>query len=854
MLDILYFVFIAPLEYLMRTVFDWGLGISHSYGVAIVVMSLVVNTAVLPIYNRAEAWQEQERALKKGMQRREEMLRRCFKGQERFAYISALYREFGYSHTMTLKSSVGFLLQIPFFIAAYHLLSNMTVLNGQGFWILRDLGAPDALLCVGSVQINVMPLIMTAVNFLSAFVYTNNLTRKDKVQLYSMAVLFLVLLYDSPVALTFYWTLNNIYSLGKNIVEKQLLPFFAEKFARAGALSGGEEDERLKGVTALFWPSVCLLVLLAVFYFPITFYASDPRAFEQGLWTLLRDLLLWAEVSMAVLVLVWLCLPMRMKKALGAAAFILAALAVFYGFLFVLDYGVFDETYRLQHEEKLYARVHIFIDIAVLIVAAALFAWGVHRRKTALMRSAAIALTLVVACITGYRVLTLSGNSGGVTSEPDADAAVAHKALEVPPELQRFFTFSKTDKNVVVVMLDMFTGGNVKEVLAMAPELATELDGFVYYPDTMSPGSNTVFSKPTILGGEKSLPWNINRTAGGTIEKKHNKNWLDLLRSLQEKKFRLSVFENEFQDVSFLKQALGPEHQFVATDGLWSQSIAFWKQGQPELTKSKVKVTGAPFLLAVGAFKVLPNSLKKNVYTRGRWKKTVSMGRWRTVQQFSEIDSYARLSVARDDVGPQFKFLINETTHVSWALDEKCRPCEKGTGSQNELRDPQTGLWTAHLLTEKCVLKSLAKWIAWLKSQGIYDNTQLIFVSDHGRWDSSQLIDTWTEGKGWPSIKENPSEGLYPLALHALLMVKDYNSRGQLREDPRARMAIWDVPAIVRQSLGEAVQTPWTDGGRVRRHVVGDWQRNRHGSDKYKIGKQYRIEGTIFNKKNWIEE
>ena len=35
-----------------------------------------------------------------------------------------------------------------------------------------------------------------------------------------MAGLFLVLLYDSPSGLVFYWTLNNLFSLVKNIFYK----------------------------------------------------------------------------------------------------------------------------------------------------------------------------------------------------------------------------------------------------------------------------------------------------------------------------------------------------------------------------------------------------------------------------------------------------------------------------------------------------------------------------------------------------------------------------------------------------------------------------------------------------------
>ena len=59
---------------------------------------------------------------------------------------------------------------------------------------------------------------MTVINLFSALVYTHNLSRRDKIQLYGMAAVFLVLLYDAASGLVLYWTCNNIFSLGKNIV------------------------------------------------------------------------------------------------------------------------------------------------------------------------------------------------------------------------------------------------------------------------------------------------------------------------------------------------------------------------------------------------------------------------------------------------------------------------------------------------------------------------------------------------------------------------------------------------------------------------------------------------------------
>lgn len=133
MLDFIYTLLIAPLEYWMHAALVWGYSHTEAWGPAIVVMSLAVNVVILPIYIKAEKWQEGERALRKSFEAKEAMIKRTFKGQERFAMISTMHRQAGYSPFLSLRSSLGFFLQIPFFFAAYHFLSHFEPLAGVSF-------------------------------------------------------------------------------------------------------------------------------------------------------------------------------------------------------------------------------------------------------------------------------------------------------------------------------------------------------------------------------------------------------------------------------------------------------------------------------------------------------------------------------------------------------------------------------------------------------------------------------------------------------------------------------------------------------------------------------------------------
>ena len=61
---------------------------------------------------------------------------------------------------------------------------------------------------------------MTLINIIAGAIYTKGFKAKDKIQIYGMALLFLVVLYNSPSGLVVYWTMNNVFSLVKNIFYK----------------------------------------------------------------------------------------------------------------------------------------------------------------------------------------------------------------------------------------------------------------------------------------------------------------------------------------------------------------------------------------------------------------------------------------------------------------------------------------------------------------------------------------------------------------------------------------------------------------------------------------------------------
>ena len=218
--DIIYTIIIGPLRLLFEVIYTLAYYMCSSPGLSIIALSLVMNFLVLPLYAKADKMQEEQNNIEKKLKRGVDHIKKTFKGDERYMMLQTYYRQNNYKPTDALKGSISLLLEIPFFMAAYAFLSNLNVIKYASFGPISDLGSPDQMLNIFGITLNVLPILMTLINIIASYIYTKGAPFKAKLQLYVMAALFLVLLYDSPSGLVFYWTLNNLFSLVKNIFYK----------------------------------------------------------------------------------------------------------------------------------------------------------------------------------------------------------------------------------------------------------------------------------------------------------------------------------------------------------------------------------------------------------------------------------------------------------------------------------------------------------------------------------------------------------------------------------------------------------------------------------------------------------
>lgn len=207
MFNVFDFFILSPLRLFFQGMYEIILIFIDNYGIAIIGLSCVTALIIIPIEKAVRGSILKEKKIESVLQPQLTEIKIKYSGIEKNNAVKRLYNRYGYSPLYAIRNIYGVLVQLPFLIGAYLMLSSYANLNGQSFLFIKDLSMQDHLL--GSV--NLLPILMTVVN-LSTLLFLN-LSKKENIQTTAIAFVFLVLLYTAPSALLLYWTMNNVIHL-----------------------------------------------------------------------------------------------------------------------------------------------------------------------------------------------------------------------------------------------------------------------------------------------------------------------------------------------------------------------------------------------------------------------------------------------------------------------------------------------------------------------------------------------------------------------------------------------------------------------------------------------------------------
>ena len=757
----------------IEAVFAVAMKITSNPGISIIFVSLLVQILVLPLYKRAEAVQERERNKQKMMKPMVDHIKRTFKKDERFMMLSEYYRQQHYEPYLSLRGTLSLLLQIPFFIAAFHYLSNLELLRETPFWIIKDLGSCDGLIKIAGYSINLLPVLMTLINVVSGAVYTKGHDAREKIQIYVTALIFLVLLYRSPSGLVFYWTLNNLFSLFKNIVMKVFhLPKEKEDEGVSGTVKSAVHDR-------MFAVSSVALAVFAGLWIPALTVADSPLEFiVRGKYI---DPLLYVSESFAAslgIFVLWLGIFYLMaeeggRKMLAKCTFTVLIFGICQLFFFSKNMGNMSNI-MVYDSEPVYDIRQIVINIMVLVAVFVLVSAVFSKRTSLLSAVSGIVLAgmLAISVKDIYKIeKTIDDNA--YIKDDDANTDNFPK-----------YTLSRNGKNVIVLMLDRALDGYVPYIMEEFPHLKEQFAGFTYYPNTYSYGAVTLLGGPALFGGYDYKPFDLVKDPDN-LQKKLDSSIKMLPYNFSKAGYNCVVFDPPDyidltgKDVDSFFSDIPNTHGYDVGGNVKSHEQIREDCDYLHKWAKHNYIRHSLYIMA-------PLALRSLVYDDGNYlsqdrirENSTLLGELRELEllpdmaDISDSDddnlfvitnltahSYAQLQL------PDFTFsddvdnsgLIeewNESLHADGAM-----PLDDMTD------DERFKSYCANAVS----FLALGKWMDYMRQEGVYDNTRIIIVADHGYYAFAFPQMIYEGGTSYEQF--NP-----------VLMVKDFNSEDLTESD-----------------------------------------------------------------------
>ncbi|QOC23741.1 YidC/Oxa1 family insertase periplasmic-domain containing protein [Wenzhouxiangella sp. AB-CW3] len=198
-----------------------------SWGLAIIVLAVLVRLAMYPLARRALAGQHAFAEVQRRIQPEIAEIKQRYKGGEQSERILELYEKHDVSPLAGLKPLLIVLIQIPVFIALFHVLGQAFELREAPFLWIETLAEPDRLFSMGlslpffGQYFNLLPVLLAITTLMTlklspAPAADATAQRRQNIFLVIMALGFFLIFYPFPAGMVLYWTAANILHIAQS--------------------------------------------------------------------------------------------------------------------------------------------------------------------------------------------------------------------------------------------------------------------------------------------------------------------------------------------------------------------------------------------------------------------------------------------------------------------------------------------------------------------------------------------------------------------------------------------------------------------------------------------------------------
>jgi hypothetical protein len=356
---------------------------------------------------------------------------------------------------------------------------------------------------------------------------------------------------------------------------------------------------------------------------------------------------------------------------------------------------------------------------------------------------------------------------------------------------------------------------------------------------------------PPLFGGYEYTPEAINKRTTEALVNKHNESLLVMPKIFLDNGFQVTVTDPPWAGYSWVPDTRiydkSPELSVYNTKGAYTD---IWLERNntfdSQLLQLKSKFLKRNFIW-FSFFKIAPLALRDAIYKNGEYWNTdksaidytLFLGNYAPLVFLSELTDF-KASVPHNSI-----IITNDLTHEPnflQAPDYVPRPDITNYGNSKY----------SHIVnypTNAAAMKLLGTWFDFLKQNGVYDNTRIIIVSDHG---ADIDIGAFDGSANLPFIKES---------YNPLLLVKDFNSEKPMETDS-SFMTNADVPILAFRNLIHNPVNPFTKNpitenktGYLHITINTGWEPAHHSKNTFNISPDewYSVRDNIFLDENWVK-
>jgi hypothetical protein len=562
----------------------------------------------------------------------------------------------------------------------------------------------------------------------------------------------------------------------------------------------------------LFFVAITIVLLQIFVYFPISIWIQNQFNFSVQF---LDGKIVFIYIFFIILItslIVSLITPKIIRNYLFPLMVILSLLILIQQNILVWNYGILDGK-NLNFEHVNYKS---WIDFSLWFSG---FILLILKRKY-LIKNAGVFLSFSVIVSTSILLLTIYS----FNFNPNKSSSYTE---------ENKFSFSK-DKNILVFVLDGFQSGVFWEMINQEPELKKEFEGFTYYPNTTSVFAKTYPSIPLMLTGkvyQKQQP--ITSFLDSAYEESLLSDMVDsgwdvgLYPYVKNTiKFTPSIMNNYLDKVSLIEKSA---EYLQALDLTFFRSIPHF--AKVKLFKNRKLVIHDDAVRYLENKEFFINSKIKNIRLP-KPSKHVGLNFLHNIK--------TNLKTTSDK--PVFRFYHLMMPHAPFVLN---RNLEYGNYERS---------FESYKNYSYASIKLMSGYLQELKESGVYDNSKIIILADHGGGDystnnynpkTSEFLSTAKNAK--PKASGKP-----------IFLLKDFNATEPMKISQKP-VSLLDVAPTIAKSAdvkfdnqgGFAIDELSEQQQRIRTYYY--YKFTSWDSKYLQDFKIFEINGDVYDDNSWSE-